>query len=451
MEPCACGFDDNDVDARGADEATALIRACFHGHPQCAQALVDAGASLDPVIPRLLIPGIRDSDLTALIVACITGCVECVRVLVRARAMLDSTGSAGDTALIHAVREGHTECARVLVDAGAAVDARNRFQVTALIVTCYTGDTESMRLLVNANASINVADEYQRTALLLACLNNNTECARILVNAGAALDLRCERGITALMSSDMPECTQILVDAGASLDLQAHDGSTALVHMCIRLRPECTRILIKAGAALDLQATDPQGSALYYACRHGDRESACALVEAGASLYLRSGKQFGTALEQAYLLGRFVANSRKPIPLYDHLNTYHGRNTGEAILELAFAAHAAFACYRVLIRGVPRCKRASSSSSSMGAMLCHFDFVLHLVAVTVYDPSTRQRRLDGSVLAQLVCLDGATHKRLVHLAAYDHVVMKRSPDETVATWEQRRRRIIRQACRFVLS
>ena len=69
------------TDARNDDGRTALWRACFSDHPDCARALIDAGAAVD-----------------------------------------GWATNGGKTALILACEAGHPECAHALIGAGAAVD-----------------------------------------------------------------------------------------------------------------------------------------------------------------------------------------------------------------------------------------------------------------------------------------------------------------------------------------
>ena len=114
----------DDVDGRDDFGSRPLINACFWGHHECAQALIDAGAAVDVV---------ANNRWTALMFACVRGHHECARALIEAGVAVDWVDTEGFTALMIACSWGRHECARALLDAGAAVDQANNFGETALM------------------------------------------------------------------------------------------------------------------------------------------------------------------------------------------------------------------------------------------------------------------------------------------------------------------------------
>ena len=80
--------------------------------------------------------------------------------------------------------------------------------------------------------------------------------------------------------------THWLIDQGAAFDLQDNDGWTALMFACRNNQPETAKLLIEKGAALDLQNNNGW-TALMLACRYDQPEPAKLLVEKGAALDLQ--------------------------------------------------------------------------------------------------------------------------------------------------------------------
>lgn len=118
------------ADGRGGDSTRRvrpLMEACFWGHLQCVQALIDANAAVDKVDNR---------GWTALMVACGAGNDQCVSALVNAGAAVDTVNDEGWTALISACYWGHPECAHALVNAHADLELTNLESESALMVAC---------------------------------------------------------------------------------------------------------------------------------------------------------------------------------------------------------------------------------------------------------------------------------------------------------------------------
>jgi hypothetical protein len=102
-----------DVDQENFAECdTALIISCLYDHPECALALIEAGADLEAETPY---------EATSLILACECGHSQCAQILISAGADVDATDENGQTALNQACSFGHEECAHLLIDAGATL------------------------------------------------------------------------------------------------------------------------------------------------------------------------------------------------------------------------------------------------------------------------------------------------------------------------------------------
>ena len=151
---------------------TTLMWACEFGHHGCAQALIDAGASVDIV---------NNDGRTALMMACVHGHHECAQALIEAGAAVDMVNNNGNTALMHACNNGHHECAQALIDAHADLELTNEDGQSALMMACESppssypqrvrqGKARCALALLAATAPIReVVGADQAVSLKLAC------------------------------------------------------------------------------------------------------------------------------------------------------------------------------------------------------------------------------------------------------------------------------------------
>ena len=148
------------------------MNACFEGHHECAQALIDAGAAVDMV---------DNYGNTALMYACASGHQECAQALIVAGAAVDMVNNYGSTALMRACIFGHHECAQALIDAHADLELTNRDGQNALMIACESppsnysqsqrqGKIRCALAILAATAPIEVADfPDQAASLKFAC------------------------------------------------------------------------------------------------------------------------------------------------------------------------------------------------------------------------------------------------------------------------------------------
>ena len=190
------------VDGSDLKGASALIIAASHGNAEIIRMLVDAGASVNHVLPEQGSFSEISAGMSALYVAVKKEYPEIVRLLLDAGANVNhvlpeqgfrSRDMNGASALITAVLLGNAEISRILVDAGANVnhvlpeqDVRYHTNTgaSALIFAAARGDEEIVRLLVAAGANV----QYQiaegsnagLTALRAASAKNHTAIVEFL-------------------------------------------------------------------------------------------------------------------------------------------------------------------------------------------------------------------------------------------------------------------------------
>jgi uncharacterized protein len=210
--------------------------------------------------------------------------------------------------LIDAVRNADTAAVRELIKQRADVNAAAADGTTALHWASYRDDVESAKLLIGSGARVNAANDLGATPLWTASMNGSAVMVRTLLQAGADPNLALLLGETPLMAaarSGNPDIVSQLIDKGANLNARGARGQTALMWAVSQQHPDIVRILVARGADIharsdksgQVMAVPPHGkpeynrmipfgaeTALLFAARVGDLESARLLLAAGANV-----------------------------------------------------------------------------------------------------------------------------------------------------------------------
>ena len=212
-------------------------------------------------------------------------------------------------AVIEAVRAGDFEMARTLLADGADVNTLQGDGATALHWAAHRNDLDAATLLIEAGADVDVANGLGATPLWLAAVNGSAPMVGLLLKAGASPNVSLRMGETVLMtaarSGDVPTVER-LVSHAADVNAAEHDrGQTALMWAVAQQHADVARVLISHGADLHARTnvsyqlentagnTNPSGNfqmarggstALLFAARNGDVETARVLVDAGADV-----------------------------------------------------------------------------------------------------------------------------------------------------------------------
>jgi ankyrin repeat protein len=210
--------------------------------------------------------------------------------------------------LTDAARSGDKVALRALLQKKADVNATDPDGSTSLHWASYRDDLESAELLIRAGAKVNVANDLGVTPLWPASQNGSSAMVRKLLEAGANPNAALLAGETPLMvaaRSGYPDVVEQLLAKGASPNARGTRGQTALMWAVAQKHPDVVRVLLAHHADIQLRsdgwtevmAVPPHGylpynkaiphgseTALMFAARVGDLDSAKLLVAAGADV-----------------------------------------------------------------------------------------------------------------------------------------------------------------------
>ena len=247
---------------------------------------------------------------------------SCVSVVAAATAValsvLCASGASGagtDADLADAAKARDWALVASLIDTGADPDAPQADGATALHWAAYWDEADALEGLIQAGADVDAQNDYGATPLWAACANRHAGAVARLLAAGADPNLGLGSGETLLMRcahTGDPRAVRALLAHGVDVDAaEPARGQTALMWAVANRQPASARVLLEHGAAVDARTrtvrqfrgtgerstTSPQGAAwfdaggftpLLFAARHGDIESAGALLDAGADVNDRS-------------------------------------------------------------------------------------------------------------------------------------------------------------------
>lgn len=118
---------------------------------------------------------------SALMLAALKGCLQCAIALVEAGAEIDPEGW---TPLIYAAFGGHVDIVRFLLTQDIDIDAQSENGMTALMAASRNGHLEIVRILLAQDADVNLVNQNRLTALGIATSAGNTDVINEILNAG---------------------------------------------------------------------------------------------------------------------------------------------------------------------------------------------------------------------------------------------------------------------------
>jgi uncharacterized protein len=218
----------------------------------------------------------------------------------------------GATALHWAVYRDDLPTIDRLIAAGARVNAANRHGATPLSLACINGNARVIERLLAAGADPKERGPNGETALMMAARTGAIDAMTVLLKGGADVNAReTLRGTTALMwaaAQSHPAAVQLLVDGGADVAVRSSPAAVGrTAYLAPTSRQRASQLVNETGGAprgraarepaarpQDLddreffvrrQNGDGGGlTALVFAAREGDLDSARILVAGGADV-----------------------------------------------------------------------------------------------------------------------------------------------------------------------
>jgi uncharacterized protein len=215
---------------------------------------------------------------------------------------------AGRLPLVDAAKRTDKEALRTLIQKKIDVNSAEPDGTTALHWAAYRDDLESTDLLLKAGAKVNAANDLGATPLWNASQNGSVAIVKRLLDAGANPNLALLAGETPVMVAargGYAQVVELLLAKGGNPNAHGARGQTALMWAVSQQHPDVVKVLIAHNVDLkarsevynEVMAVPPHGylpynltvphgaeTALMFAARVGDLESAKLLVAAGANV-----------------------------------------------------------------------------------------------------------------------------------------------------------------------
>lgn len=181
-----------DIDARGANSATPLIEAAYHGNTEMVKFLLDQGA--DPNIAN-------QYGVTSLHFSVGKGYLKITRLLLEGGADPDCKSQKGYSPLIGGSFNDRYETVRLLLEHGADPDIQNNHGVTPLHWAAQKGLTDIAELLIQSGADPDIRNKKGWTPALTAVKNRRKKMVELLLAHDADFRIPDKRGATPLTAA----------------------------------------------------------------------------------------------------------------------------------------------------------------------------------------------------------------------------------------------------------
>ena len=163
--------------------------------------------------------------------AAMKGDMAAVRLLAGQKADVNAPQADGATAIHWAVYRNDLEMADLLIRAGANVKAANLEGATALSLACINGSAPMIERLLKAGADPKERGPHGETALMMAARTGAVDAIRLLLDRGAEINAtETLRGTTALhwaAAEQHPAAVKLLVERGADVSARSNPAAMA--------------------------------------------------------------------------------------------------------------------------------------------------------------------------------------------------------------------------------
>jgi ankyrin repeat protein len=220
------------VNATGADGATAIMYAAANGDLELVRALIKAGADVKMA---------NQFGTSALTEAAIIGSAPIIGALLKAGADPNFKTPNGETPLMAAARSGKVDAAKALLDAGADVNAKETWgEQSALMWAAAQSQADMVKFLASNGANLNDHGKVN-------------QWERKIIQEPRPKDMN-KGGFTPLhyaAREGCAACVQNLLTAGADPDSEDPDRETPLLLALENMHFDTAAVLVQGGADLD--------------------------------------------------------------------------------------------------------------------------------------------------------------------------------------------------------
>ncbi len=242
-----------------------------------------------PIIAALLTIGSLCASASDIADAAMRGDKEAVRGLIQKKSDVNASQVDGSTALLWAAQRDDLEIADLLLTAGAKVFTANMDGATPLLLASVNGSAAMIGRLIKAgadpNASLTASGD---TALMMASRTGKPDAVKLLLDLGANVNATEKWGdTTALMwatAARNADAVKTLIAGGANVNAK----SKFVAQATSRTYEGTTPSAVKPGQGPE-ELSSGLLTALMFAARENDLESARLLVAAKADMSARDG------------------------------------------------------------------------------------------------------------------------------------------------------------------
>jgi ankyrin repeat protein len=237
----------DDIDAKNAEEQTALHLAAEYGKLEIVKLLVKKGANINAQ---------DDYGLTPLYSALLEKHPGVARFLIKQGANVQAQTKDGNTALHVAVQNNYLGISKILIEKGADPRGSTHSSLySPLLLAMASEHFELAKMLIEKGADINERNGNGYAPLHFAAEKGHIEILTLLLDLGANIEAASRKNRTPLhlaVKKGVLESVKVLIEKGANPNRKDHDDKSIL-QAAIDYGPlEVVRILLEKGAFSNL-------------------------------------------------------------------------------------------------------------------------------------------------------------------------------------------------------
>lgn len=256
---------------------TALHFACGKGHAEIARILCKAGANLNEAVK------VGNDIHTPLTLAIMAQSEQTVRALLQAGASPNPVNKKALHPLNIAIVHKNEKICELLLQNGAATNSADF--TSPVLLAVFINNSALTRLLLKYGANVNTVTKQGFNPLFIAkIMGHGKEMEQLLLRHGANIESMTFTGthLHAAASRGLTDIVKTILERGISPDDTAEDATDTPLHQAAQYgHTEIVRLLVAAGADTESK-NEKEMTPLCLAAIHNQAEAAATLVKAGA-------------------------------------------------------------------------------------------------------------------------------------------------------------------------